>query len=57
MKRLSRAGLAVAVFGWLVLAAFGVTVFSNSLAGQAASIFLGLGVLITFASWFQMLVR
>src|SRR5438874_216218 len=36
------------------IAAFAVTVFSNSLAGQAASVFLGLAVLVTFASWFQM---
>ncbi len=27
---------------------------SDSLAGQAASIFLGLGALVAFASWFQM---
>src|SRR5205085_10616907 len=26
----------------------------NSLAGQAAAVFLGLGVLVTFVSWFQM---
>src|SRR5581483_11940775 len=38
----------------IFIAAFAVTVFSNSVAGQAASIFLGLGVLISFASWFQM---
>lgn len=42
--------LALAVF----LAAFGVTVFSSSLAGQTASVFLGLGLLVTFVSWFQM---
>src|SRR5271154_626562 len=36
------------------IAAFVVTVFVNSLAGQAASIFLGLTALIAFASWFQM---
>jgi len=36
------------------LAAFVVTGFVNSLAGQGASIFLGLSVLIAFASWFQM---
>jgi regulator of protease activity HflC (stomatin/prohibitin superfamily) len=44
--------LAVAVL--IFLAAFGVTVFANSLAGQAASIFLGLGVLVAGISWFQM---
>jgi membrane protease subunit HflK len=36
------------------IAAFAVTCFVNSLAGEAASIFLGLGVLIAFAGWFQM---
>jgi hypothetical protein len=44
--------LAVAVL--IFLAGFGVTVFAGSLAGQAAAIFLGLGVLVTFISWFQM---
>src|SRR6202044_42037 len=33
---------------------FAVTCFVNSLAGQAASVFLGLGVLVAFAGWFQM---
>lgn len=41
---------AVVVF----IAAFAVTVFVNSLAGMMAVIFLGLGVLVTFAGWFQM---
>lgn len=44
--------LAVALV--IFLAAFGVTVVSGSLAGQVASVFLGLGVLVTFVSWFQM---
>ena len=44
--------LAVAVL--VFLAAFGVTGFAGSLAGQSASIFLALGVLVTFISWFQM---
>ena len=44
--------LAVAVL--IFLAGFGVTVFAGSLAGQAASVFLGLGVLVAFISWFQM---
>jgi membrane protease subunit HflK len=35
-------------------AAFVVTCYVNSLAGQAASIFLGLGALVAFTSWFQM---
>jgi len=38
----------------IFLAAFGVTVFTGSLGGQAAAVFLGLGVLVTFVSWFQM---
>ena len=41
---------AVVVF----LAAFVVTSYVNSLAGQACSIFLGLGALVAFASWFEM---
>ena len=44
--------LAVALV--IFLAGFGVTVFAGSLAGQVAAIFLGLGVLVTFISWFQM---
>jgi regulator of protease activity HflC (stomatin/prohibitin superfamily) len=44
--------LAVAVL--IFLAGFGVTVFAGSLAGQTAAVFLGLGVLIAFISWFQM---
>ena len=44
--------LAVALV--IFLAGFGVTVFAGSLAGQAASVFLGLSVLVTFVSWFQM---
>ena len=36
------------------LAAFVVTSYVHSLAGQVGSIFLGLGVLVAFASWFQM---
>ena len=41
---------AVAVFA----ATLGVTYYANSLAGQVASVLLGLGVLVAFASWFQM---
>jgi modulator of FtsH protease HflK len=41
---------AVAVFA----AVLGVTYYANSLAGQVASVLLGLGVLVAFASWFQM---
>src|SRR5260221_249996 len=36
------------------IAAFAVTGYVNSLAGQVASIFLGLASLVAFASWFQM---
>lgn len=38
----------------IFLAGFAVTVFGGTLAGQAASVFLGLGVLVAFVSWFQM---
>ena len=38
----------------MFIAAFAVTAYVNSMAGQAAAIFLGLGTLVTFASWFQM---
>ena len=38
----------------IFIAAFVVTSYVNSLAGQACVIFLGLGVLVTFAGWFQM---
>jgi regulator of protease activity HflC (stomatin/prohibitin superfamily) len=38
----------------IFLAAFSVTVFAGSLGGQTASVFLGLGVLVAFVSWFQM---
>ncbi len=44
--------LAVALL--IFLAGFGVTVFAGSLAGQAATVLLGLGVLVAFISWFQM---
>jgi regulator of protease activity HflC (stomatin/prohibitin superfamily) len=44
--------LAVAVL--IFLAGFAVTVFAGSLAGQAAAVFLGLGVLVAFISWSQM---
>jgi len=38
----------------IFIAAFVVTCYVNSLAGQGGSIFLGLGALVAFASWFQM---
>ena len=37
----------------IFIAAFVVTCYVDSLAGQAASIFLGLAALVAFASWFQ----
>ena len=36
------------------VAGFGVARYAGALAGQVASVFLGLGVLVAFASWFQM---
>ena len=38
----------------IFVTAFVVTCYVNSLAGQAASVFLGLGALVAFVSWFQM---
>jgi len=38
----------------IFIAAFVLTCYVNSLAGQGCSIFLGLGALVAFASWFQM---
>ena len=38
----------------IFIAALAVTAYVNSLAGQAAAIFLGLGTLVAFTSWFQM---
>jgi regulator of protease activity HflC (stomatin/prohibitin superfamily)/drug/metabolite transporter superfamily protein YnfA len=38
----------------IFIAAFVVTTYAGSLTGEAASIFLGLGALVAFASWFQM---
>ena len=38
----------------IFIAAFVVTSYSKLLAGEVASVFLGLAVLIAFASWFQM---
>ncbi|MBU6410426.1 MAG: hypothetical protein KGR98_08555, partial [Verrucomicrobia bacterium] len=44
--------LAAAVI--VFIAAVADTVFSSSLAGEGASVFLGVGALAAFASWFQM---
>ena len=38
----------------IFIAAFVVTCYVNSLTGLGCSIFLGLGALVAFASWFQM---
>ena len=38
----------------IFIAAFVVTCYVDSLTGQGCSIFLGLGALVAFASWFQM---
>jgi regulator of protease activity HflC (stomatin/prohibitin superfamily) len=38
----------------IFIAVFAVASYANSLAGQACSVFLGLGVLVAFAGWFQM---
>jgi modulator of FtsH protease HflK len=43
----------VAVVG-IFVATLGVTYYAGSLAGQVASIFLGLAALVAFISWFQM---
>ncbi len=39
---------------FIFIATFAVTSFVNSLAGEGATIFLGVTALIAFASWFQM---
>ncbi|MGH7989481.1 MAG: hypothetical protein ACREDS_04700, partial [Limisphaerales bacterium] len=38
----------------IFIAAFVVTTYAGSLTGEAATVFLGLGVLVAFAGWFQM---
>ncbi len=43
-------GVALVIF----LAGLGVSQFAGSFAGTVAAIFLGLGVIVTFVSWFQM---
>jgi hypothetical protein len=42
--------LALLVVG---VAGYGVARYSGSLSGQVAAVFLGLGVLVAFVSWFQ----
>ncbi|MGA2786901.1 MAG: protease modulator HflK [Verrucomicrobiota bacterium] len=54
-RNIQKNGLVNLVAAVLIfIAAFVVTYYVNSLAGQACSIFLGLGVLVTFTGWFQM---
>jgi membrane protease subunit HflK len=54
-RNIQKNGLVNLVIAVLIfLAGFGVTVFAGSLAGQAVALFLGLGVLVAFISWFQM---
>ena len=38
----------------MAAAAYGIGQYSNALSGQVAAVFLGLGVLVAFVSWFQM---
>jgi regulator of protease activity HflC (stomatin/prohibitin superfamily) len=44
----------LAVAAAIFVAAFIVTAYANSFAGEVCSVFLGLGVLVAFISWFQM---
>jgi len=54
-RNIQKNGLVNLVVALLIfLAGFGVTVFAGALAGQAAAVFLGLGALVAFISWFQM---
>jgi regulator of protease activity HflC (stomatin/prohibitin superfamily) len=54
-RNIQKNGLVNLVIAVLIfLAGFGVTVFAGSLAGQTTAVFLGLGVLVAFISWFQM---
>ncbi|MEY4917263.1 MAG: hypothetical protein RL616_1176 [Verrucomicrobiota bacterium] len=52
IQKNGQVNLAVALV--VFLAGLGVTTFAGSLAGQAASIFLGLGIIVAGISWFQM---
>ena len=52
MQKPGLVNLAAAVM--IFIAAFVVAAYANSLAGQVASVFLGLGMLVAFVSWFQM---
>src|SRR5580658_5755701 len=51
----SKSGLVNLVAAVMIfIATFVVTTYAGSLTGEAASVFLGLGALVAFASWFQM---
>jgi modulator of FtsH protease HflK len=54
-RNLQRNGL-VNLLAMLVVGAagFGLAGYANVLSGQVAAVFLGLGVLVAFVSWFQM---
>ena len=47
-------GINLAVTVVIFIATLGAASYAASMAGQAAAIFLGLGMLVAFASWFQM---
>ncbi|HEX5398045.1 MAG TPA: SPFH domain-containing protein [Verrucomicrobiae bacterium] len=51
VQRSGLVNLAAAVV--IFIAALVVATYVHSLAGQVASVFLGLGILVTFAGWFQ----
>ena len=54
-RNLQKNGLVNLVTMFLVGGAvFGLARYSNVLSGQVAAVFLGLGVLVAFVSWFQM---
>jgi hypothetical protein len=54
-RNLQRNGLVNLLAMLLVGAAgYGLARYANVLSGQVAAVFLGLGVLVAFVSWFQM---
>jgi regulator of protease activity HflC (stomatin/prohibitin superfamily) len=54
-RNVQKNGLVNLIAALLVfLAALAVTFYVNSVAGEAAAVFLGLGTLVAFVSWFQM---
>ena len=52
IKKNGLVNLAVALV--IFLASLGATLYAKTLAGEVASAFLGLGVLVALISWFQM---